>query len=78
MAIVYTKHAAEMLIFRKIKKEFVEKCIQNFDDIKPVREGKNAYLKDFGKNYLKVIVSEEGENIVVITLYWIAKGRVKK
>lgn len=67
-----------MLSFRKIKKEFVEKCLENPDDKLPAKEGKKTYLKNFGKNYLKVIVSEEGEDIIVMTQYWIAKNRVKK
>ena len=67
-----------MLAFRKLKKEFVEKCVKNPDEILPAREGKKAYLKNFGKNYLKVIVSEEGKDIVIVTPYWLAKKRVRK
>ena len=59
MAIIYTKHAKEMLIFRKIKENFVEECINNPDEILPTREFKKIYLKDFGENYLKLIISEE-------------------
>ena len=42
-----------------------------------VKDGKRVYLKDFGVNYLKVIVSNEKDAFVVITLYWFAKHRVK-
>ncbi len=37
-------------------------------------------LRDINKagvNYLKVIVAEEGFDIVVITAYWFAKARLK-
>ena len=78
MAIIYTKHAEEMLAFRKIRKEFVEKCLKNPDDKLPAKEGKLAYFKNFGKNYLKVIVSEEGKDLIVVTPYWFAKKKVKK
>ena len=43
-----------------------------------LKEGKKIYLKDFGKNYLKLVVSEELKDKVVITLHWLAKRRVKK
>ena len=78
MAIIYTKHAREMLVFRKIGKDKVESCIKNPDDVSAAKEGKEAYLKNFGKNYLKIIVSKEGPSLVVITLHWLAKRRVKK
>lgn len=78
MAIIYTKHAQEMLAFRKLKKELVEKCVKNPDQILPAREEKKAYFKNFGKNFLKLIISEEEKNIVVVTLYWLAKKRVRK
>ena len=78
MAIVYTKHATDMLTLRNITKDLVEKCIKKPDEILSAREGKTIYLKDFGKNFLKLIVYEEGENMVVITLYWLAKKRVKQ
>lgn len=78
IVIIYTKHAEEMLIFRKLKKSWVRKCIDNPDEILNAKEGKKAYLKDFGNNYLKVIVSKEKDDIFVITLYWLAKKKIKK
>lgn len=75
--IIYTKHAKEMLEFRNIKKDFIEKCINNPDKILEGNKNKQIYLKDFGKNYLKIIVSSEKE-IVVITCYWIHYGRIKE
>lgn len=77
MDIIYTKHAEEMLVFRGITKAKVKKCIKNPDKILTVKEGKKAYLRNFGKNYLKVIVFEERDYFVVITLYWLEKARVK-
>lgn len=78
MAIIFTKHAKEMLIFRKLKEDLVEECANNPDQVLSAREGKKIYLKDFGKNFLKVIVGEEGEDKVIVTLYWLAKRRIKK
>ena len=77
MEIVYTKHASEMLALRKIRKTFVAKCVRKPDNILPAREGKKIYLKDFGTNYLKVVVAEEENSLVIITLHWLAKKRLK-
>lgn len=67
-----------MLAFRRIRKELVEQCIKNPDSKLPAKEGKIAYFKDLGKNYLKVIVAEVGKDFVVITPYWFAKKKVRK
>lgn len=75
--IKYTKHALENLKKRGISKTQIRKCLEN-PDIKDINEGKSIFLKDFGKNYLKVIVSEENNDLMVITEYWIDSRRVKK
>ena len=78
MAIKYTKHAKEMLPFRGIDKKLADETANNPDKILPAKEGLKAYLKDFGKNYLMLVVSEEEEDKVVVTLHWFDKKRVKK
>ena len=78
MKIVYTKHAEEMLAFREIKKEFVDKTVKNPDDKSTGKGGKDIVYKNFGKNYLKVVISKEKSEVVVITEHWIAKKRIKK
>ena len=77
MKIVYTKHAEDMIVFRKLRKTDVKKCIIKPDKVLPTRENKKIYLKDFGQNYLKVIVVETEKQLIVITLYWLAKRRLK-
>ena len=77
MKIIYTKHAKETLVYRKIKKTFVNQTLKNPDYTITLSSGKTAYFKDFGRNFLKVSVSPE-ENPVVITFYWFAKKRLKK
>ena len=76
--IVFTKHAEEMLSVRKINKALVASCLTQPTRVTDVRESKYAYLKDFGANNLKVIVSDEKDAFVVITLYWVAKHQVKQ
>lgn len=65
-----------MLVVRKLNQAMIEACIQKPDEILPAKGTKKAYVKDFGKNYLKVIVSEEREAYIIITTYWFAKKRV--
>ena len=69
MEIIFTKHAQEMLIFRNIPKDFVTQCIEIPDEILPARENKKIYLKNFGRNYLKVVVSKDNTHFVIITLH---------
>lgn len=57
--IFYTKHAKEMLDFRRINLIKVEQSIKNPDETFDAREGKRVYLKNFGDNYLKLIIAEE-------------------
>lgn len=78
MAIIYTKHAKEMLLHRGIKQELSDECVNNPDKILSGNNNKKIYLKDFEKNFLKVVVSEERENKIIITLHWLAKKRVRK
>lgn len=73
----YTKHALENLVKRRINISKVKKCLENPDIKSSGTQGKILYLKDFGKNFLKVVVSEEGRDQVVITEHWIDKKRVK-
>lgn len=76
--IVYTKHAEEMILKRNLKKVFVASCITKPNRIEQAKENKRSYIKDFGRNYLKVIASEEDNALVILTLYWIAKDRIKQ
>ena len=77
MQIVYTKHAIEMVNFRNIKKQQIEQCIMSPDRTFIVREDRKAYLKKFGKNYLKLIAYETRSQIIIITCYFIAKNVLK-
>ncbi len=78
MKITFTKHAREMLLFRRINKEQVEEVIHHPDDKSAGKSGKTVLYKNFGKNYLKVVILKEKDEIVVITNHWIAKKRIKK
>ena len=78
MKIILTKHVLKRLEERNIKGDWVKQCAKDPDFVLPVEDNKKAYLKDMGKNYLKVIIVEEGENLVILTAYWFAKTRLKR
>ncbi len=63
---------------RNIKGIWARQCANEPDFVLPAGDNKKAYLKDMGKNYLKVIVAEEEGNLVILTAYWFAKTRLKR
>jgi len=76
--IALTKHAKTIIELRGLSEKILVNSVKKPDMILPAKEGKHAYLKNLGKNYLKIIVSEEKDALVVITAYWIAKERIKR
>jgi len=48
MAIIYTKHAKEMLAHRNIKIELADKCANNPDQILLGENDRKIYLKESG------------------------------
>ncbi len=67
-----------MLILRGIKQEMANETVNSPDEISSSRNDKKIYLKDFGRNYLMLVVSEELDDKIIVTLHWLAKKRVKK
>ena len=67
-----------MLAFRKIKSNQVKDTIKNPEFDSAGRNEKLVLYKNFGKNYLKVVISKENGSLLVITNHWIAKKRIKK
>ena len=78
MRIEFTKHAREAIEERGISQELVEQTILDPDVTLPGRENKTICLKSLGNNYLKVVIVQEFERIIVITLHWVENKRVKR
>ncbi|KKU17151.1 MAG: hypothetical protein UX25_C0015G0013 [Candidatus Woesebacteria bacterium GW2011_GWC2_45_9] len=74
--IIYSKHALEMLSFRKIGKRDIKSCLRASDKVSLGRKGRKIYYKGIGKKVLKVVVAEN-KSIVVVTCHWIASDRIK-
>lgn len=78
MAVKYTKHAKEMLILRGVSKEMADETANNPDKTILSRDNTKIYLKDFGKNYLMLVIAEEMDDKIVVTLHWLDKKRAEK
>lgn len=78
MAIKYTKHAEEMLELRGVDKKLSNETVRNPDVVSSSRDNTKIYLKDFGKNYLMLVIAEIGDDQIVVTLHWLARKRVKR
>lgn len=78
MAIKYTKHAKEMLALRGIDQKLSDSTVNNPDKIIPTRDGNKIYLKNLGKNYLMLVVAEEMDDRIVVTVHWLDKKRAEK
>lgn len=77
MEIKFTNHALVRLTERKIKTNQVLSAIAE-PDIKTEEENQTAVYKIFGKLALKVVITEEKDEIKVITVHWLEKERLKK
>lgn len=75
MLIIFTKHAIIKLGQRKINKQFVLETIKNPELIKPSYSFKEELYRKFNRNYLKVVIKKRKEDILVITMHWVAKNK---
>ena len=77
MRIVFSDHALIKIGQRKISKELVIKATKNPDFLRPSYGFREERYKKFTKNYLKVVVIKEDEKMVVVTVHWVAKIKIK-
>jgi len=76
--IIYTRHAEEQLKFRDIPKKRVQLTVDKPDFIEKSRENKKIYYKNFGENYLRVILIKEKDMFIIITAHWISPKKIIK
>ena len=77
MQIVFSGHALLKLRQRNISQGLVMETVRTPDFTKPSRHFREERYKRFGKNYLKAVVVEERDILIVITAHWLAKGTKK-
>lgn len=71
--IIFTQHSLLKLKQRGISKLKVIETIKNPGYITKSYFNREIALKKFDKLYLKVVYKKEGENIIIITQYFISK-----
>ncbi len=69
----FTQHAQTRLKQRNIAKQLVEMAVANPDFILPGRSGRKVTIKVMERRFLKVILTVEDSDILVITVHWISK-----
>lgn len=73
MEIIFTEHAKERLLKRKITEEEVVDAV-NYPDKAYQREGKYFAQKDIGRGKIEVIYEKiitKSKSLNIITLYWL-------
>ncbi len=58
---------------RQILRSLIIKTVVSPDVVRPSYHMREERYKNFGKNYLKVIVVRENSAIVIVTAHWVAK-----
>lgn len=73
MKIIFTSHALLKLIQREIPRRMVTEALKSPDYKISSYSNRLIAYKKFVKLYLKVVYKIEGNNILVITQYWVKK-----
>ena len=71
--VIFSGHALEKLVQRRIQKELVESTVQDPDHVMPSYRGRQTAYKKYGQKYLKVVFIQQGVNITVVTQHWDSK-----
>lgn len=80
MEYVFTKHAKERMILRRISKKEVINTIKNHDlkALDGEKENKIAFYKNWKQKFaLKVVSIEDGSEVKIITVHPISLDRLK-
>ena len=70
---IFSDHAKEQLVERKIPKKIVLETVKNPQ--KKIKSYKSRELRQrrFGDKILEVVIIQEEESITIITQYWLEK-----
>jgi hypothetical protein len=70
MDFIYTAHAEENILKRRLNKSIVEKTIQNPERIEVSRFGRKITQKTMDNKLLRVVYAEEHGIYIIITAYY--------
>jgi hypothetical protein len=76
MHIVYTRHARQRMIQRKVGPEQVVEAIESPDEILPGDNGEEIAVRRYGIREVRVVYEEIGVDTVVV--YTVMKSRVSE
>ncbi|MBI4094064.1 hypothetical protein HY417_03810 [Candidatus Kaiserbacteria bacterium] len=71
MRIEFTSHIRIKMKERRIAESNVLVTIRHPNFTRPTYNGRQERYKKFGRNYLMVVVREESEALVAITVHWV-------
>jgi hypothetical protein len=77
MKIVFSDHALIKIEQRKISRILIIGTVRSPDFTRPSYGFREERYKKFNKNYLKVVIVKEKQEIVVITVHWVANLKPK-
>ena len=68
--IIYTDHAEERMAGRGILQVWVEEAIRKPDYVIDVRYSRMQAIKKVNREEISVVYAKEGDNFIVITVFW--------
>lgn len=72
MNIIFSNHALLKMQQRKLSKSSVLAVIKHPDRSEYTYNGREALYKKSRKRSLKVVITRERDNIIVVTTHWVA------
>lgn len=70
---IFSEHAHDMLLERKIREKWVKLTLTDPDDSKEPDDGTIHYIKcikEYNNRYLRVIVNPSSEPVKIVTLFF--------
>ncbi len=71
--IIFSEHAKQRMEQRSVDKKLVVKTVEEPDKIEKSFRGRKLRQKEFDGRILEVVTKIKGEEIIVITQYWLTK-----
>jgi hypothetical protein len=71
--IIFSNHAILKIEQRKLSRAKILETIARSDFKRPSYGGREELFRRFGKNYLKVVIVQDGETVVVVTAHRVVR-----
>ncbi|MFH1170664.1 MAG: DUF4258 domain-containing protein [Candidatus Vogelbacteria bacterium] len=77
MKIIFSPHAILKIEQRKLSRQLIIETIVRPNFNRPSYGLREELYREFGKNYLKVVIKRESDQIIVVTAHWVASLKNK-